>query len=101
MKPGFYDELYNGKSQVLVKRSKDIQTITSGTAENYFDLTTKYFFKKNHIYYSISSQGSLINILKDRKKELQQYIRANQIKFRSDPEEAMVKIASYYDHLTN
>src|SRR5260221_13613266 len=101
MKPGFYDELYNGKSQVLVKISKDIQTITSGTAENYFNLTTRYFFKKNRTYYSIYSQGSLINVLKDRKKELQQYIRANQIKFRSNPEEAMVKIASYYDNLTN
>jgi hypothetical protein len=103
MKPGFYDELYKGKLQVLVRRSKDIQTNTSGTLgpENYFNLITKFFLKKNNTYYSVTSQGSLIDILKDRKKELQQYIRANQIKFRKDPDEAMVKIASYYDHLTN
>jgi hypothetical protein len=102
-KPGFYDLLYKGKLQVLVKRSKDLQTTIGGNSgpENYFNLITRYFLKKNNNYYSITSQGSLIDVLKDRKKELQQYIRDNQIKFRAQPEEAMVKIASYYDHLTN
>lgn len=103
IKSGFYDELYNGKSEVLVKRSKSIQTNTGGTlgAERYFSPSKDLYFKKNNTFYSISSQGSLINILKDKKNEIQQYIKANQIRFRSDPEEAMVKIAMYYDHLTN
>jgi hypothetical protein len=103
IKSGFYDELYNGKLEVLVKRSKSIQTSTGGTlgAESYFSPAIDFYLKKNNIYYSISSQGSMLNVLKDRKKELQQYIRASQIKFRVNPEEAMVKIATYYDHLTN
>jgi hypothetical protein len=103
IKSGFYDELYNGKSQVLVKRSKNIQTTTGGQAgpESYFNPSIDYYLRKSNTYYSFSSQGSMLSILKDKKKELQQYIRANQIKFRKDPEEAMVKIASYYDHLTN
>ncbi|HEY2584121.1 MAG TPA: hypothetical protein VGI43_20100 [Mucilaginibacter sp.] len=101
--PGFYDVLYNGKSQVLVKRSKDIQTTTGGSSgsENYFNLITRYYLKKNNTYYSITSQGTLLDAFKDRKKEVQKYIKDNQIKFRKGPEEAMVKIASYYDHLTN
>jgi hypothetical protein len=103
IKSGFYDELYNGKSQVLVKRSKNIQSRSGGQTgpESYFDSSKDYFIKKNKIYYTITGKGSLIAVFKDKKKELQQYIRANQIKFRKNPEEAMVKIASYYDHLTN
>jgi hypothetical protein len=100
IKPGFYDEIYNGRSQVLVKWSKNIQTTNGGqSSETYFSQSKSYFIKKNNLYYSFSSQGTLLDILKDKKKELQQYIRANQIKYRDNPEEAMVKIASYYDHL--
>jgi len=103
IKSGFYDELYSGKTQVLVKRSKNIQTNTSGLSgpESYFNPVTDYYFRKGHNYYTISGQGSLLDILKDRKKELQQYIRSSNIKFHKDPEDAMVKIATYYDHLTN
>jgi hypothetical protein len=103
IKSGFYDELYKGKLQVLVKRSKSIQTTTGGATGplSYFDPSTDYYLRKNNTYYSFGSQGSMLSILKDKKKELQQYIRANEIRFRKNPEEAMVKIASYYDHLTN
>jgi hypothetical protein len=99
---GFYDELYKGKTQVLAKRSKDIQTSSGGQSglESYFNFKQSYYIRKNNQYYSISGQSSLLDILKDRKKELQQYIRSSQIKFRKSPEDAMVKIASYYDHLT-
>jgi len=102
IKSGFYDELYGGKTQVLVKRSKNIQ-VTNGSSgpESYFNPVTDYYFRKGHTYYSISGQGSLLDILKDRKKELQQYIRSANIRFHKDPEDAMVKIATYYDHLTN
>jgi hypothetical protein len=103
MKSGFYDELYEGRSAVLVKRSKSIQVNTGGTlgAESYFNPSKDFFLKKNNTYYSFGKQGSLLDLLKDKKKELQQYIKANQIKYRRDPEDAMVKIVSYYDHLTN
>jgi hypothetical protein len=96
---GYYDEIYNGKTKVLVKRVKNIQTTSS--AETYFETKRDIFIKKNNIYYSTSSQGSLLDALKDKKKELQQYISANKIKFRKDPEDAMIRIVSYYDHLVN
>ncbi len=100
--PGFYDELYKGKVQVLARRAKNIQNNPGTTNyESYFNPIKSYYLKKNNIYYSVGGEGSFMSVLKDKKKELQQYIRANKIKFRRNPEEAMVKIASYYDHLTN
>jgi hypothetical protein len=102
LKSGYYDQLYNGKSEILAKRSKSIQTNSAGTmgADRYFSPDNDFYLRKNHIYYKISGQRELLSALQDKKKELQQYIKANQIKFRSNPEEAMVKIATYYDHLT-
>ena len=94
---GYYDVIYNGKSGVLVKIYKEIQ---SAGVETYFNPKRDFFIRKNNAYYSVSGQGDLIAALKDRKKELQQYIKTNKIKFHRDPEEAMVKIASYYDQLS-
>lgn len=103
IKSGYYDQLYNGKLEILAKYSKSIQTSTSSISglENYFSLSKDYYIKKDNSYHTINSQGALLDILKDKKKELKQYIKANKIRYRDNPEEAMVKIATYYDHLTN
>jgi len=99
---GFYDQLYSGKIQVLAKRIKTIQTSTVQiTLETYFSEKHSYYLRKGNTYYSIGSQRSILNVLKDKKKQLQQYIRDNNIQFRDDPEENMAKIAAYYDQLTN
>ena len=100
---GFYDQLYGGKIEVLAKRAKTLQNSTSTTAilEIYFTVTNDYYFRKGNTYYKVRGKSSVLNVLKDKKSALQQYIRENNIKFGKDPEDAMAKIASYYDHLTN
>lgn len=100
LKSGFYDELYLGKVQILAKRSKSIQE-NAGTAERHFSYSRDFYIRKNNLYYKSGSLNKILDLLKDRKKELQQYIKSSQIVFRDNPEEAMVKIAAYYDHLAN
>jgi hypothetical protein len=99
---GFYDQIYKGKMEVLVKRSKNIQNSSaqSGKAETFFTSKKEIYIKKDGVYRSISNEGSLLSLLKDKKKELKQYIRNNQIKFNSEQEQAIVKVAAYYDQLT-
>jgi hypothetical protein len=99
---GFYDQVYSRRLEVLVKRSKSIQN-TSGTntLETYFTATSRSFYlKKDNSYYSIGGQSALLTVLKDKKKELLQYIKTNKIKFKKTPEEAMVAIANQYDELS-
>jgi hypothetical protein len=100
---GFYDQLYGGKIEALARRSKSIQSSSTTTAniETYFVAKDEYFFRKGNTYYKVSGQGAVLDVLKDKKNELQQYIRQNNIKFRRDPEGAMAKIAAYYDQITN
>jgi len=103
LESGYYRQLYAGKSEVLARYTKSIQTSTSTSnyVENYFSAKNYFFIKKNNIYHSVGSKGSVQDLFKDKKNELKKYIKANGINFKENPEEAMVKVASWYDHLSN
>lgn len=103
LKAGIYNLLYNGKVAVLGKSFKSIQASasTSGRPEQFFKLSQSYFLGRNTVYHSIGSQSAMLNVLKDKKKELQQYIKTNKLKFGKNPEQVMVLIAAEYDRLTH
>ena len=100
---GFYDQLYAGKTEILAKRKKTLQNSSTAAAapETFFEESNNYYLKKGNTYYKIGGKGSMLKILKDKKGELQKYFRQNNINYGDNPEEAMAKMASYYDHLTN
>lgn len=100
---GFYNELYSGKIQVLLKKTKSIQNSTdyTGNIIPYFSPAKDYYLFKNGKYYTVNSQGAFLNVFGDHKKEIKQFIRTNNIKFKKAPEKAMTAIAAYYDHLTD
>jgi len=100
-KTGFYELLYNGRSQIVKKYEKDIQEEKSGlTIQNVFNEHTGYYLRKDNKYFPISGKRALLNLLKDRKKDLDTYIKLNKIDFSGNEEQAIVKVASYYDQLT-
>ncbi|HEY2580309.1 MAG TPA: hypothetical protein VGI43_00795 [Mucilaginibacter sp.] len=106
IKSGYYDELYHGRSQVLVKITKVIEPvqISIGTPDAYSIFSKpiqEFFIRKNNVYYNINSEGELLDILKDRKKQLKNYLRANKIKFRKKPGPVLASVAAYYDSLSN
>jgi hypothetical protein len=101
IKTGFFELLYNGRSQLVKKYIKDIQEEKSGlTIKNVFNEHTSYYLLKGNIYYPVSGKRQLLNLFKDKKKEIDEYIRSNKIDFSNDEEQGMVKVASCYDRLT-
>lgn len=101
-KSGYYDQLYRGKIQVLARHVKTLQNSSSNPAnlETYFTPTkTSYLVMKGVSYYPVSSEGSLLGVLKEHKSELQQFIKSNNIRYKKNPEQALKSIAAYYDHL--
>jgi len=98
MDPGFYDDLYDKKIKVVARRTKFIQQISA--IEQTFIRKNAYFLKKGNTWYSVNSQGKFLDALKDKEKELKQYLKDSKIKFGDSPEEAMIMLAAYYDHLT-
>jgi len=99
---GFYDRLYNGHVILLEKQNKFIQeelNAISGIKRSITE-TSSFYLKKDNKYYPVNSRGSLLDVLKDRKKEIQQFIRKNKTDIRGDKENAILSIVTYYDKLS-
>ncbi len=99
---GFYDLLYKGKIEVLAKREKKIieKNINLQIANIVIEQDI-YYIKKDGICYSIKNKRNLLDVLKDKKKDIQQYLKKISIKFKKDPETLMKLVAEYYDKTTN
>lgn len=102
IKSGFYDRLYSGKTQVLARREKKLKEVsTSYQATNAVLERTVYYIKSNDRYHVIKSMHSLLSVFKNKKKEVQQYLNKNKIKYKRNPEKAMAIAAEYYDRINN
>lgn len=100
---GFYDVVYNGKTEVLVKREKTIkddQPITYELISRYIQHNS-FFVKIQNTYFEVSTKKSLFKIFDSKYREIRSYLKKNKIKFRKQPELAIIKAAQYYDLLTN
>jgi len=98
---GFYDQLYAGKSEVLVKRNTTVQnTITQQTVEVNYENSEVIYIRKGGAYVQVSSKGSVLEVFKDKSKELKQYLSGSKISYKKDKEQSIVKLAGYYDQLT-
>jgi hypothetical protein len=102
VKTGFYDQLYKGKIALFAKREKKILEKYSNIQISKVVISQNvYYIKKDGVYYTIKNKSSLLSVLKSKKKEVQQYLKANDIKFKREPERAMIMAVKYYDQLTN
>lgn len=99
---GFYDLLFSGVIDVLAKRKKMIQErMVMQQLEIKFEPKETYYIKKEGTYYPVKNAAALLNVLQDKKREVQQHLRKNNLKFRKDPEATLVQAAEYYNDLKN
>ena len=100
MDAGFYDEIYNGKHQLLVRRVKSRQQ-ESLTLKTIFIPSIEYYIKMGEKYTTVNSKGKLLDVLKDKKKELKKYISTANLDFGDAKEQAILKTVAYYDQISN
>jgi hypothetical protein len=99
--PGFYEQVYNSKSEVLIRYEKTVETQTSSSSiESYYSDKTRLYLKNQGIYYEVSGNSAVAKVLKDQKKPVQQYLKSNHLKVNKSSPDALVKVATYYDSLT-
>ena len=99
---GFYEQLYAGNIQVFKKEKKSLKDVLS-VADGYqagIEVKTGYYIRKKGSYYTVNKKKEVLNILSDKRKEIQQLIKENKLDFRHDKENTLVAIAAYYDQLT-
>ncbi len=105
IKTGFYEQLYSGRSEVLHRQEKLMHTDRNrGELDSYFAPVNDYkdyYIKRNGRYYKVGDKGSVLDFFSDRKKEIKQFMKANNVQFNGLYEQALVAIANFYDHLSN
>ena len=99
---GFYDQIYKGKTEVLVRRYKGTleDVSTEGIFTKILKQKNEIYLKKEGKYFSVLSSGSVLKALGNKQKESLSHLKKNAIKFKKDPEKAIVMMVSYYDQLT-
>lgn len=100
LKPGYYDILSTGNITLLARRTKNIQETVRQTVEHKIYGKDHFYVKKNNNYVPIQTKKSFLELFPDKKKEIQQYIRKNKLRFRKDQENVMFKVVAYYNQLT-
>ena len=101
IKTGFYDVLYDGQTAVYKKEIKTLnEDLSSGKLRTFILDENAFFIKKNNVFFTVSNKSSLLDILKDKKKEVQEFIRKNKLKIRKDKDNALPKIAAFYDEIS-
>jgi len=102
MQTGFYNLLYDGKtalyrkdSKIIKENSASVQGLNEYTVES-----REYFIKKDNQFYTIKNKKSLIVVLKNKKKEILQFIKKDKLNLRKDKNDALITIVAYYDGIT-
>jgi hypothetical protein len=100
---GFYDQIYKGRSEILVKRAKDflISTDTEGVWISFSGEKSGIFLRTGDKYQSISSQKSVLSALGNHQKEILAHLKQNKVKFGREREKAIKMMVAYYDQLNS
>jgi hypothetical protein len=98
---GFYEEVYGGNTQVLVRHFKvKEERIESTTLQIYFTARSRHYILHGGRYERITNKSSVLKVLKDHKAEVRSFIKKEKLKFSSATlSQALASVASYYDTL--
>ncbi len=99
---GFYEQLYKGRISLLKSEKKtiaeDLSSVEEGVQRDVIG-SISYYIKKGELYYSVNNKKSLLHALKDKKGEVKKFMRKNLLNLKKDKENALLKIAAWYDGL--
>lgn len=95
---GFYQQLAQGKVTAYAKKTKLIREVVSvGAISQFFEDKVKYYVLRDGVYHTIKNAGDLWSLLKEYKKEIQQYLASSNLKYRNDPERTIVAAVEFYN----
>jgi hypothetical protein len=84
----------------MVKRQKILEETVTDVLEQRFIARNFYYINRNNAWYSVKTFKELRSILKEKSKEIRQYLRKNKIKYRKERERALILAVQQFDALT-
>lgn len=95
---GFYQVLAQGKLTAYARKTKYIfERVIDRSIVRSFESVFKYYVLKDGIYHHIRKADDLFDLVKDRKKEVQKALSSKGIKFRKNPEGAIITAIELYN----
>jgi len=101
--PGFYQRLYDGRVKAWAKNKKTIDEVTDYgyqlkrvAIEN-----SRYYIEKGGTYFEVDGKQSVLNVLRDKKKEISHFITKKKIKFKKDFNNALLQTVAHYCEIAN
>jgi hypothetical protein len=100
---GFYELLYSGRTAVLKRTKKNMQEVLSTNEGSIWNVneSKSYFIHTGGTWIYIRSRKDLLNILDNRRKEIQRFIKKNKLNYRKDRDNTLIQVAGYYDQIAN
>ena len=97
---GFYDLLYDGRTQLLASRKKIMEEkIEANALHISFNEKSNYFIKINDRYYTVKNKSSFLSLMGNKKEELKKWAKSNHLKFRKNEDNFLVRNLEYFDRL--
>jgi hypothetical protein len=96
----FYQVLYNNRSTVVARKEKQL-ILSSKLDENdshYIEFDWYYIYANDKLY-KVDNEKSVLNAFEEKKTDLKKFIKANDISFKKNFENAVVQTTAYYDQL--
>ena len=97
---GFYQVAKTGKVTLMIKRIKIIEeNMDNRVVLRKFITAYKYYLVNNGEYIQVRTKSSVLNALKDKRHQISQDLKKRNIRFKSDPEKAILHIVDFYNQL--
>ena len=98
---GYANVLYDGKTALFLKPVKEILPLGYQKIYDLFVQTDYLYVKKDRTVTRIRSRKGLLDLLKDREKEIRNYIRASRVDVFPRQPWTIIPVLMYYDSLSD
>jgi hypothetical protein len=99
---GYFQEVIKDAVSFYVKRKKIIKETTSvRDITSDFMTSDDFYISKGNVFSKVSGKSDVLRVFKDKRKELNNFLKDEGLSFRDNPELAIEKMVIQYNALTN
>jgi hypothetical protein len=96
---GYVQVLHDGAASLYVKYKKEIRLKSSVGENDTFIQSFRIYLMKDGIMHRVNNKASLLKILGDRKEQMKDFLRSNQIRISAKIPDSFTPALVYYDSL--
>lgn len=100
LKPGFYEQAVTGNMTLLIRQSKKVdEKILYNELKSSFVDNIDFYISRNNTATRISNEGSLMEQMGDKARKVREFMRNNEVSFRSSKDIFIRTAVAYYNQL--